>query len=515
MATSGQLNTNTAYDSYFWVKWSQAGQDVAANKTKINWSCGVYCGHSFYTNAIRMSAVTINGVQVYGGGTYSNYAKGDHTIASGQLDIPHNTDGTKSFSISAFTGWLYSKYDYSSNGGNYDLSQIPRQANITAAADFRDTDNPSISISNPGGFRMDVWIEPNPVGDHLCVRENITLNNGAYTWVLTNTERDALRNKCTGNTCIIRLGLYSYIAGVQYASYVDKTYTMTENDDTKPDVDMQVTTDNGSLPSKFLGRPIQGKTKLRIGLDADGQYGASIKTYSIVVDGKTYNNQSFTSDAIQRSGNVKITGSAKDSRGFTNSVIEEIYFEPYSKPLVVPLSTENAILCYRSDGNGHRTGNSTSLWVKAKRSYYDLSQINTCALQWRWKPAVSVWDDSVHLWNNLLSKETAANEYNALISGVVFDLKEAYTIQIRAVDDIGEQDIKTLDVPTQDVALHLGRGGKNVSVGSYCDYAEDYTFHSEWKAIFDADVVIGGDVRIGPSKTTLRDYILSVINGGG
>ena len=132
MATSGQLNTNTTYDSYFWVKWEQNGdQDIANNRTSINWSCGVYCGHSFYSNAIKMSAVSINGTQVYGGGTYSNYSKGNHTIASGTMWISHDTDGTKTFSISSFTGWLYSGYDYSSAGGNYDLTTIPRYANFT------------------------------------------------------------------------------------------------------------------------------------------------------------------------------------------------------------------------------------------------------------------------------------------------------------------------------------------------------------------------------------------------
>ena len=75
---------------------------------------------------------------------------------------------------------------------------------------------------------------------------------------------------------------------------------------------------------------------------------------------------------------------------------------------------------------------------------------------------------------------------------MVFQPKEAYTVQIRAIDDIGEQDVKTLEVPTQDVALHLGKGGKNVSIGTYCDYSEERTFYSDWKAIFDKEVFIGG-----------------------
>ena len=217
MATSGQINTNTAYDSYFWVKWSQSGdQDIPNNRTKIDWSCGVYCGHNFYTNAIKMSAVSINGVQVYGGGTYSNFSSGNHTIASGTLDIQHNTDGTKTFSISSFTGWLYSSYNYSANATSYSLTTIPRKATITAAADFTDLDNPTISFSNPGGFPMDVWLEPNPVGDHLCVRTGIP-NTGSYTWELTEEERNELRYQCIGNNCPIRLGLYSYVAGTQYS----------------------------------------------------------------------------------------------------------------------------------------------------------------------------------------------------------------------------------------------------------------------------------------------------------
>jgi hypothetical protein len=492
MATNGQINTNTTYDSYFWVMWSQASQDIASNKTRINWSCGVYCGHSFYTNAIRMSAVSINGVQVYSGGTYSNFSKGNHTIASGTLDIAHNADGTKTFSISAFTGWLYSSYNYSSNGGSYSLTQIPRQARITAAADFTDLDNPSISISNPGGFRMDVWLEPNPVGDHICVRENIP-NTGTYTWSLTAAERDALRNKCPGNNCTIRLGLYSYVGGTQYADYQDKKFTMAESTDTKPTVNMGIALNNGSLPSKFNGLYIQGKSRVNVTLDVAGKYGAGIQNYSATMEGRTYSSPSFTTDVVQTPGNVEIVGYARDTRGFSGESRQNITVIEYAKPAVVPVGTDNAILCYRSDGNGKRVGASTSVWIKAKRSYRSVSQKNTCALQWRRKLATEQWDDSVHLWNDLLPKSSAADSYNALLPGVEFALKNSYTIQIRATDDIGEQDIKTMDVPTQDVALHLGRGGKNVTIGTYCDYSEDYTFRSAWKAIFDEEIYIEGE----------------------
>jgi hypothetical protein len=438
-----------------------------------------------------MSPVSINGTQVYGGGTYSNFAKGDHTIASGTMWINHTANGSKTFSISSFTGWLYSSYNYSSNGGSYDLTSIPRQATITSASDFTDLDNPSISFSNPGGFPMDVWLEPNPVGDHLCVKNNIP-NTGNYTWQLTDAEREQLRNKCSGKpSCKIRLGLYTTIGGVQYADYKDKTYTIKESDATRPSIMMTATLNNSNLPSKFDGMCIQGKSRFDVTLSAEGKYGATITSLYATVDGRAYTSTPFTTAVIQNLGDM--VGYAKDSRQFTGSAKQPIAVTPYSKPLVVPLGSENAIQCYRSDGNGNRIGNSTSVWIKAKRTYYSLSGKNQCALQWRSKLVTEAWNDSTHSWKDLIPKtNTTTTNYNALLSNKVFDKTKSYTVQIRAIDDIGEYDLKTFEIPTEDVALHLGKGGKNVSVGTYCDYTKDYTFYSDWDAYFDKDVYVGG-----------------------
>lgn len=511
MSTSGTLTTNTEYDSYFWVKWSQSGdQDIPNNRTKIAWSCGVYCGHSFYSNAIKMSAFTINGVQVYGGGTYSNYSKGDHTIASGTMWINHSTDGTKTFSISSFTGWLWENHNYSSNGGSYGLTTIPRQATITDAPDFTDLDNPTITYSNPAGSsvkELKACISFTGAKDDIAYRD-IPKDKSTYTFTLTDEEeREVLRQNTSGLSRTVSFFVRTTIGNSKYYSVLKKTLTIAESDATRPSVSMTATLNNDLLPVEFAGKYVQGKSRVDVSLSATGKYGADIRSYSATIDGKTYNSDSFTSDVIQKSG--KLIGYARDSRGFTGSTEQTINVIEYGKPLVIPLSGENAIQCYRSDGNGKRVGNSTSIWVKAKKTHYGVDGLNTCALQYRRKKASEVWNDSEHKWSDLIPSTSTATEFNALIQGVEFELKEAYTIQIQAIDTIGEYDIKTFEIPTQDVALHLGKGGKNVSIGTYCDYSEERTFYSEWKAIF------GGGVCIGDSNTTLKDYILQVINGGG
>jgi hypothetical protein len=502
--TEGMINTNVQYDSYFYVYWRQIEQKASTNKTKIVWSCGVSCGHDFYRNAIRMSPVVINGEQVYDGGTYSNFDRGRHDIASGFLEIEHDSDGKKTFTVSAFTGWLYSNNNYSSSGQSFDLPDIPRQATLDSANDFNDEENPTITFSNAGNFPINARLEFAGTSIH---REDIE-NTGSYTFDLTEAERELLRQKCIGNTMPIRLVICTKINSTKETNWdwEDKTFYMTENEATKPIVSISAALNNGSLPSKFNGMYIQGKSRLDVSISAQGKYSAKIISYSANIGGEVYNSNPFLSNVISKEGKVDVIGYAKDSRQFTGSVKQQIEVTEYSKPLVIPLGKETAIQCYRSDGNGKRIGNSTSVWVKAKMTHYSLSGKNQCALQWRKKLITEIWDEgnAEHQWKNLISKgNTTTAEYNALLPSETFDLRKSYSVQIRTIDDIGEYDLKNFEIPTQDVALHLGKGGKNVSVGTYCDYSEDYTFYSKWKAIFDKGFVDGTDIGWQP----INNYI--------
>ena len=514
--TNATVSTNTTYDSSFWVKITVVSQDTATNKSKIEWSCGVNCGHNFYSNAIRMSAVTIDGVEVYKGGTYSNFTKGTHTIASGTMEVQHNDDGTKDLTIGPFTGWLYSNHNYSFDGYTFGIKAILRQATITEANDFTDQENPSIKFVNPLKCKMDVWLESNLDGEHLCVREGIS-DTGEYTWTLTTEERDLLRSKCSGKECPIRYTICSHIGDKQYFSHKDKKFTLVESFYTAPSIDMEITLDNGLAANSLKDTYIQGKTRVNVKIAITPKFGAEVQSYTAKVDGKEYpNNLEFTSDVIQNAGSVVIECTATDSRGFSKKYSQTVTVAEYSKPLLIPLAGENAIRCYRSDSAGNKDSKSSSVWVKTKRHYSKIDGKNKCAIQWRRKPENAEWNDD---WYTLLPRTYTTDDFNSLIWDyedetklIYFDPKKSYTVQLRAIDYVGEFDIKTFDVPTENVALHLGRGGTRVSIGTYCQ-SEEYTFYSDWDAIFDKNVYVGGDIYIG--ETSLRDYILGIINEGG
>ena len=121
------IKTDVKYKSYFWVKCEVQEQDTAANKSTIAWSCGLSPGEQYYTNAIRMSAVTIGGVEVYAGGTYSDITDyKDRTFGSGTLEVEHDGDGSKTLVVGAFSGWLYGNGDYNASSRSFALPTIPR-----------------------------------------------------------------------------------------------------------------------------------------------------------------------------------------------------------------------------------------------------------------------------------------------------------------------------------------------------------------------------------------------------
>lgn len=481
-------------------------KDIATNKSKIDWALETKGGNSNYYST-GPTTVTIAGQQAYSKARTDWSSKSFPAAkgsVSGTVYVDHDSQGKKSISVS-FTTAIYVGAT-STYSGTWTLDDIPRQANITSAPNFTDLENPTIQYSNPAGnsvTSLQACISLTQATDDIKYRD-ISKTGTSYTFNLTDAERNLLRNNTTSGSRKVHFFIRTIIGSNTFYASKEITLTIEETADTKPTVSMVTTLDNGSLPSQFNGLYIQGKSKLQVELSAAPKYNATIKSYYATLDGKTYNSAKFTTDVMRTASTISLVGYAKDSREFTGSTSKSINVISYSKPLVIPIGTNTAILCYRSDGNGNRIGNSTSVWIKAKRDYQTVTsngvQKNFCALKWRRKLVKDAWDDATHTWQDLISKtNTTTTEYNALLKNVVFELTKSYTVQIMAIDDVGEKDVKTFEIPTQDVALHLGKGGKNVSVGTYCDYSKEYAFYSDWDAYFDKNVSVGESLNVSKS----------------
>ena len=500
MASTYTLKSDAYKTRYMQLTCTQK-KDEATNKSTITWTLSSVDGEVNYYST-GPTTVTINGKQVY----YKGRTAWDSEVfpaakgsISDTIEVEHDDDGSKTISVSMSTAIYNGASSAKTYSGNWELDTIPRKATLTSVpTQFSVSALPTIKYSNPmlnSVYKIEACIGSASGGWYSWTPYRELSKTGA-SHLFTQADVALLNEKVSSSNKELKVKFYLRTTLVSGGSpsfdFLDSTFLMEENDATKPKVTMALEVINPpTFPTSLSRAYVQGKSSVKATITGTGKYGATISKYSLNVGGvtKTSTSNVITSDVITSSGdNVSVKGSAIDSREFPGEASQTISVLAYSKPLVIPLGSENSILCYRSDGNGKRVGNSSSVWIKAKRTYNSIGGNIKCALQWRRRLTKEAWNDNTHKWADLIaSTTTTTDEYNALVSGE-FLLNESYAIQIRAIDDLKEYDRKDFEIPTQDVALHLGKGGKNVTIGEYCDYSEEYTFRSAWKAIFDKGI---------------------------
>ena len=235
--TSAQYKIGTYTYGYVSVDYSGTSATAYLHYVRTN----TYSGEEHDTTAWTFT---------FGGKTTSSH---DKTSVSGKAD---NVVAHVSFTISLAGG----TYSGSSSSNVFKFSgsvTIPAQyvaAQIsTASFDNASLSNPTITFSTGTLVnKVNVWIEPNPSGTHLAVRENIT-NNGSYTWTLTSAERQAIIEQAGSavKTCTCRVGLYSYDSN-NNATSSSKDITLTLNNDTGVTVNSSVDSESAYATVKAL-----------------------------------------------------------------------------------------------------------------------------------------------------------------------------------------------------------------------------------------------------------------------
>lgn len=489
--TSATIRTNESKNSWFWVYWERVSTDIGKNTTKIYWSCGVKCGYDLYLNAIKMSAVTINGTKVYSGGTYSNFMNGDHRIASGYLDIPHNSDGSKTFSVSAFTGWLYSDHNYSASEASYTLPSIARASSLTAS-------NGTLGVSQTlkinrksTSFRHILRRTVGSSDTNVLIGKS--QNVVSYDWEPSLSW--ASYNK-SGNkiSCKLELETYTSSSASSPIGTVSKNITLTipENSDTKPTVSIAVAPVNpSSFPSAIASLYIQGKSKAKVTCTASPKYNATISEYTVSAGtlSKKGSSAAPTTDYLQTAGSIPVTAKVRDSRGFygKTAAATNITVLPYSKPTIAPVDGQSKIICERSDANGASSRSGTYLRIRAKAVYSSLDSKNTCKMQYRYKiESGASWS----AWFDL----TSANGVVDTTINLNLSAQSAYTVELRAADSIENSVSFPFKIPTDTVNLHLRAGGKGIGIGRYC--AGEGRLDVAYDTFFEKGVTTHGEVEI-------------------
>lgn len=441
-------------DSSFYMYYTTAHVKVAGN-TVFSWS----------KQQIPSSAWGDSPSVTEGGVTYKHYVdlnEGSVVIdtAYASKDVTIEASWIRDSISGTPPAWLPSS-SYATASITATLPLIPSASTITSAANITLGNKCNIKWTPKSAsfryklkFALGGWsyttkaIHPNTTSEYAYSGYTIPLDVAKQ--ITANT---------TG-TMTITLYSYSDSGATTQIGTDDETITVTVPDitSTKPTVSMTLSP-VGSLPSAFNGLYVQGVTKVKATLSATGKYDSEIKSYSMKVDNTTYNSAAgYTSDYFTTPGTRTVYGYATDGRGYTGEISKSITVIPYTDPKL------EGVTAVRCDENGNVSEDGTYLKITAKRSYSPVvsggTQKNFCSIMCRYKDGNYYGD-----WVTILPKTTLLVDTIAtapLWNGNLSD-QESYTVQVRAIDDIGKYSDVFIDIPTAKVYWH--RDGKNNALG--------------------------------------------------
>lgn len=419
MASSGSFNTSGYSGRYLTFAWNVASQDVANNRTVINWSLKGAGGSTATWIMSGNFKVLINGQQVYFSSSRIQLYNGT-TVASGSFTINHNNDGTASFGAYAEAGIYYVAVNCSGSG-SWSLPTIPRAS------------QPSINTypNNSPNFN---------IGDKITIHMNraasVFTHTVKFNYGSTSvTVATGVTNNCTFDTSTIANALYALIPNANtYSNTISvTTYNGSTNIGTKTcPYNAKVVNANPTFSAAYLDSNsttagvtgnnqiiVRNKSTLRVNVtSAAAQKSATLKTAKCVILGQSVSANISGSSAtlnigtINTSQNTTAAVTVTDSRGNSTTKNLNITVADWQAPTAI-------ITAHRHDNYYSETD------VNVDADYSSVNGKNAITIQVRTqKQGNSSWSAYQTLEDNVTSVLDLDNEY-------------AWNIQVLLTDRLG------------------------------------------------------------------------------
>lgn len=478
MALSGSVNTSSYEGRYYQLSWT-ATQNVTNNTSTISWTLKAVGGTSSWYAERTLKAV-INGTTVY---TKTNRVERyTGNIQTGTTTITHNTDGSKSFSVSVQAA-VYGESVNCTGSKSFTLDTIARASTLTASNGTLNTAQTLTVSRQSTSFTHTITYKCGSTSGTIATKSTST----SISW--TPPLSLATQNK-TGTSVSVTFTIETFNGSTSIGKKT-KTITCSIPASVKPTVSLSVSDAKGYYST--YGRYIQNMSKISVTVSASGSQGSTIESRKTTIDGKTYTGASFTTDVISSSStSLTISTTVTDSRGRTATTSSTIYVYNYSPPQVSALSV------YRDVNN--------NLAVKYSAKVTSLSaatKTNTATYQIQYKKKSATSYTTV-------TDSTQANIFNFsnrvyTITGT--DANSSYDVIVIAKDSFTSTNM-TSSGSTAAKLFSIFRKGMGWAFGKVAE--KENTVEFGFDASFDGDVY-GKAYGLGalpeiPETANLNDY---------
>lgn len=439
MATSGTFKTSAYDGACLQFDWSLKSQSTVNNQSVISWTlkgAGIKSGYWYMAGPFKC---TVNGTVVYQSNTRIKLYTGT-VVASGELAIGHDTNGSKSFSAYAECA-IYVTSINCKGSGSWSLPDIGR-------------------ASQPS---LNTWPNNSPdfnIGDTIVVHMNrkstvfthtVVLKLGSYSYTIGTGVTDNI----TLDTDKIASSLYAQMPNsnamtgeIAVTTYSGSTVIGTSSCaiiahvvNSSPVFDVVYSDTNSATVAITENNQyiIRNNSMLQISIsNAKALNSATLKTLTAVVNGNAYTGTLNGSTGVINVGVVNVSYDAKvtvkltDSRG--NEGIREITV------LVYDWTLPSAIIKLNRKSNYY----SESI-LNVNANYASIGGKNEVTIKYRTKKvANSTFSTYMTIQNNADTNFTADNEYEWNVQVEVSDLigKTTYNLILSKGIPITYTDIK-------------------------------------------------------------------------
>lgn len=419
------------------VSFTENGQpNVVNNTTNITCTATLSSGNPNWSTSYASSLIVYwhdnrdNYDRQIGSISFTGMGANTSRSASGTINVTHNNDGNLSgYAYASFnkgsTTSVWAPNSATVSTGWTALTKIDRYATVTGASNFTDMQNPSFTYSNPRNLDMSLWLEINPVGEHLCTRTITNSTSGTYTWELTEEERNQLRAKIPNSkTATCRIGVISTISGTSSASYKDVTFTIVEQ---KPTLTATYEDTNSTTTAITQDdqQIIRNNSTLQINVtNATAYKEATLSSITANVNGTIYNgtlssgSATFNIGTINVSDNTTAVVTLTDSRGFIGTQNVNIEVLDWQLP--------TAIISLQRENNFYSETN-----INVNADYSSLDNKNTITIKVRDKKVTdTTYSSYTTLQDEVTTQLTLDNNYAWDVQVLVQDLLGSTTYNL-------------------------------------------------------------------------------------
>lgn len=481
MASSGSFSGSIRSGHYVLrVDWSQT-KNVSNNTSTITAKIYLVNDWSLSINS-RTSSITINGeTQNYTSAAISS--TGTHLLDTVTQSVAHNSDGTKSITISCnfaiqatLSGTYYSSISCSAN---ITLDSIARASSVSSS-DVDMGSATTISITRASSsFTHTLKYSFGDTSGTIVTKTTST----SVSWTPSINLASQIP-KATSGTCTITCITYNGSTNIGSKTCTLKLRVPAS---VKPTISsLTAARVDGTVPSTW-GIYVQSKSKATLTINgAAGAYGSTISSYSITGSGNSGTSATLTTGFLNTSGTVTFTATVTDSRGRTSDAkTVSISVVAYSPP------SFSSYLSQRCDSSGTVTDDGTYIRGLVSYAYSSCSSNNTLTRTTYYKlPSATSWTNV----NKSFSNNTAFTFGGSISTESSYDVKYTLTDAFTTITVIDS-------ISTASVVMDFKSGGKGVAVGKVAETDNCFEVSEDW------DVKVYGML--------LEAYIASKATGGG